>query len=297
MSKQTTGLGRGLSSLIPPKHNNFETQAEQAASRPELRQAQGTQIVEIPVEKIEPNPLQPRQHFDEKSLEELMQSIETYGLLEPVVVTPEEDGRYQLVAGERRFRSHQKLGKATIQAIIREASDLERLELALIENIQREDLNPIEKAHSMAKLVNEFGLTQAVAAKKLGVARSTLANSIRLLDLPTEMQHALAQRRITEGHAKILLGLESDTERQHLFERLTSGKGMSVHELSDVAGKQSKKKKKRSIRDHQIQALEDSLQDALGTKVTLKTKSSGGRQIIIDTYSDEEFKRVVKKLK
>lgn len=292
----SSGLGRGLSSLIPPKENQFSVREQVAASAPELQQASTTVIVEIPIDRIVANSHQPRQHFDPQRIDELAQSIETHGLLEPVVVTTVEGQEsYQLVAGERRFRAFKQLHKKSIPAIVRDTSELERLELALIENIQREDLNPIEKANSMAKLVNDFGLTQVEAAKKLGVARSSLANTIRLLDLPGEIQHGLSEGKISEGHAKILLGLASDRERMQVYTQLASGaKGMSVRELSDsVKQKKPGGTKKRSIADYELQAMEDRLQGRLGTKVTIKPKVGGGTQIIIETYSGEDFKRVV----
>lgn len=294
----STGLGRGLSSLIPPKQNAFSGQAQHRASQDTTKASADIQIVQLPIAEIDPNPLQPRQHFDSKTLEELANSIARYGLLEPIVVTP-QGNRWQIVAGERRYRAHKLLNKATISAIIRSASELERLELALIENIQRQDLNPMEKAFSYAQLVNEFGLTQEEAAKKLGIARSSLANSIRLLDLPTEIQMGLAQQRITEGHAKVLLGLGSQEEQLAAYTQILEAGTISVKDLSAQvkAGGSQKGTKRRSIVDHEIQSLQDELQGSLGTKVQIKRKSSGGYQIIIDTYSPEEFKSVVKKMR
>lgn len=291
------GLGRGLSSLIPPKESEFTAQAEVEASAPELKQASSIEIQDIPLTDIAPNPLQPRQHFDEKTLEELTASIEEYGLLEPVVVTP-VDGGYQLVAGERRFRAFGKLGKKTIPAIVRSTSELERLELALIENIQRKDLNPIEKATAYASLVDDFGLTQQAAAKKLGVARSTLANTIRLLDLPTEIQVALASEELSEGQAKVLLSLDTEKAQMEMFRQIKSGKAPSVRALSSaVERKTGKKPKRRSMVDHELQQVEDEIESALQTKVRVKKTSGGSFQIVIDMYSAEEFRNVTRKLK
>ncbi len=292
----SNGLGRGLSSLIPPKQNAFSVDAEVEASDPDLKLASETTIQHLPVDQIEPNPLQPRQHFDEKNLDELAESIRVYGLLEPVVVTP-VDNKWQLVAGERRLRAFKKLKKSTIPAIARTTDELERLELALIENIQRQDLNPIERAQGLATLVDDFGLTQQEAAKKIGIARSSLANSIRLLDLPTEMQKALAGRQISEGHAKILLGVEDEKEQQALFKQLLQGPSMSVRDLSDVAEKKKGKKRSTTTKDAVTnREAQDKLQSVLGTKVTVKSKKSGGKQVVIDTYSKEEFSSLFKKL-
>lgn len=291
----STGLGRGLSSLIPPKQNKFSPQAQQAAGSEMTQLSTDIEIVKLALTDVEPNPMQPRQHFDTKTLEELANSIAQYGLLEPIVVTPHE-GKFQIVAGERRYRAHKLLQKKYIHAIVRSASELERLELALIENIQRQDLNPMEKANSYAHLVNEFGLTQEEAAKKLGIARSSLANSIRLLDLPTEIQRGLAQQLISEGHAKVLLGLETEVEQLAVYKELISGGVGSVRSLSEKVSSKGGAKKRRSIVDHEVQSLQDEVQTALGTKVQIKKKSSGGYQILIDTFSPEEFKSVIKKI-
>jgi len=168
--------------------------------------------------------------------------------------------------------------------------------LAIIENVQREDLNPIEKATSYAKLVNEFGLTQEEAAKKIGIARSSLANAIRILDLPTEIQVALASRKITEGHAKILLGLESPAEQLAFFERITSGKTGSVRELSEAVQDTGKKSTKRSVVEHELAQLAERVQSNLGARVRISKKSNGRFQIIVDAYSAEELKSVIKKI-
>ncbi len=289
------GLGRGLSSLIPPKQNRFAVQEQIAASEPALQSATTASIIDIPLSQIDPNPMQPRQAFDPKTLDELADSIRTYGLLEPIVVTRVGD-RYHIVAGERRFRAHQLLGTQAIQAIIRSASELERLELALIENIQREDLNPMEKAQGYAKLVNEFGLTQTEAAKKLGIPRPTLANTLRLIDLPTEIQVGLAEGRITEGHAKVLLGLNTTEEQLRLYEQMTKGSAMTVRDLNEAAQRSGHTKKRRSLADVELTSLADRLQQTLGTKVSIQRASGQKKRIVIETYSDEEFKNVLKKI-
>lgn len=332
------GLGRGLSSLIPQKEvesSNTEKVSVNDATASTTSQSQKkhsqtisktkqqvpvriekkttpsvtnrkqtTPVVneeniihELPIAEITPNPMQPRQHFDNRALDELAQSILQYGLLEPIVVTKVDSG-WQIVAGERRFRAHQLLGKETIRATLRTASELERLELALIENIQRQDLHPIEKAQSYAKLIDDFGLTQSEAAKKLGIARSSLANTIRLLDLPLPIQDALAGGLITEGHAKVLLGVESEADQLALFEQMTVAGKMSVKELTDEANIRSGKKSKRvSIVDHELQQVADELQLLMGTKVGIKRKGKAGYQIGIDVYSSEELQSVLRYLR
>lgn len=289
------GLGRGLSSLIPPKQNRFAVQEQIAASDPALREATTASIIDIPLSQIDSNPMQPRQQFDPRTLNELADSIRTYGLLEPIVVTRVGD-RYHIVAGERRFRAHKQLGKQAIQSIIRSTSELERLELALIENIQREDLNPMEKAQGYAKLVNDFGITQTEAAKKLGIARPTLANTLRLLDLPTEVQVGLAEGRITEGHAKVLLGLRTPQEQLRLYEQMTKGSAMTVRDLNEAAQRTGSTKKPRSMADVELISLADRLQRTLGTKVSIQRAKGEKKRIVIETYSNEEFKQVLKKI-
>lgn len=286
------GLGRGLSSLIPPHENKFSTSHSIAASMPELKNASSVRIVEIQLNEIDPNPLQPRQHFAPDKIEELAASIAEHGLLEPIVVTPVA-GRYQIVAGERRFRALKKMNKSTIPAIVREASELERLELGLIENIQREDLNPMERAYGIAKLVNDFGLTQEQAAKKLGKARSSVANTLRLLTLPVEIQKGLSEEKITEGHAKLLLTLPSDQQMIY-YKQISSGPSVSVQELASRL-KRAVTKSKNKFRNFEYKEIEDQLQTALGTKVNVLPKKEGGK-ILIETFSKEEFRSVIKKL-
>lgn len=292
------GLGRGLSSLIPPKQNTFSTDAQVAASDPDLRDAAKQEVIEIPLDNIVPNPMQPRMHFDEKTLEELAKSIEMHGLLEPVVVTPAESGGYQLVAGERRFRAHQLLGKATIPSIIRTSSELERLELALIENIQREDLNPIEKARSYAKLLDEFGLTQSQAATKLGIARSSLANAMRLLDLPSVIQIGLAKKKITEGQAKVLLGLDSEKAQLELYQQILKKPQMTVREVTSQARRSSKQGGGApDDLSHELKSVQSELQQQFGTKVKIQPGRAGGAKIVIEAYSPEELKNLLKQLR
>lgn len=291
------GLGRGLSSLIPPKQNSFSTNAQVAASDPALQDAARQEVVEIPLDNIVPNPMQPRMHFDEKTLEELAKSIENHGLLEPVVVTPADEGGYQLVAGERRFRAHQLLGKATIPSIIRTSSELERLELALIENIQREDLNPIEKARSYAKLLDDFGLTQAQAATKLGIARSSLANAMRLLDLPSVIQIGLAKKKITEGQAKVLLGLDSEKKQLDLYQQILKKPQMTVREVNSQARRSSKRGGGTDDLSHELKSVQSELQEQYGTKVKIQPGRSGGAKIVIEAYSGEELKSLLKQLR
>ncbi|MCW1930452.1 MAG: ParB/RepB/Spo0J family partition protein [Candidatus Kerfeldbacteria bacterium] len=294
INKNPKGLGRGLSSLIPT-----QSQKLHIASQVRLTEKAQHGLMDLPIDSITPNPFQPRLHFDERDLRELADSIAEYGVLEPVVVTSAGVGKWQLIAGERRFRASQLAGKITIPAIVRTATELERLEIALIENIQRADLNPIEQAQSLAKLVKDFGLTQEQAAKKLGIARSSLANSIRLLELPDEIQQGLMERKITEGHAKVLLGIENAQAQLELYKQMTSGRAMSVKELSSIA-KTNQSSKKHSVvtvvRDFETRALEEEMQKALGTKVRIEPGAKGKKSIVIDTFSPEQMQAIVRKL-
>ncbi|MBU0670641.1 MAG: ParB/RepB/Spo0J family partition protein [Patescibacteria group bacterium] len=282
-------LGKGLGSLIPPKVNNQEIRSEEKASSvaKDIKQ-----VLDIPLSKIDVNPLQPRQHINHKELEDLVRSIREHGVLQPVVVTETETG-YELVAGERRLRASKIAGLKTIPAITRNASDLEKLELALIENIQRSDLNPIEKAQSYDKLVMDFGLTQDQAAKKMGISRSAFANTVRLLGLPEEIQIGISEGKITEGHAKVILSLPNKSEQLKFFRDIVENK-MSVRSLeSEISEK--KPKKRIPAMDPQLEAWTEELQNKLKTKAAIQKKGEKGR-IVIDFYSEEELSEIMNNL-
>lgn len=284
-------LGRGLNSLIPPRDSaaNIYNQAKASA----LADGAQATVQEVSVTAITQNPHQPRQHFAHTALEELIQSIKQYGILQPLLVSPLADDQYELIAGERRLRAARVAGLKTVPVIIRQAEELEKLELALIENIQRSDLNPIEKAASYHKLIQEFGLNHEEAAKKMGISRSALSNTLRLLELAGDIQKALADGKITEGHAKVLLGLPSAAEQRRYVERVIQEQ-WSVHTLStQVAGqtKQRHSKQSATALPAHVSAWQEELQSALGTKVNITSK-----KIEIDYYSLEELSNLVKKI-
>lgn len=325
---QRTGLGKGLGSLIPKKpiQNTSNSQKKEhkepvkevsapsvsfsvsdfakAASKthvakdsvveitPSVNQEEADanssnlQILELPVDGIVPNPMQPRQVFSHKELEDLVASIKEHGVLQPITVTKKTSGGYELIAGERRLRSAKIAGLERIPAIVRTAGEMEKLELALIENIQRQDLNPIEKAESYYRLMDEFGLTQEEAAQRLGIKRSTLANTIRLMQLPSEIQHALADGKLTQGHARALVALDSRRDQLKLFKKIIST-GMNVRDTESQAREISTTTKKGYIDPNTI-ALQDEIQQALGTRVELKRGKKGGK-IIVHYYSSEEL--------
>ena len=288
-------LGKGLSALIPTRDSaaNIRNQAETSS----LAGGALAQVLELPVTVIVENPQQPRRHFAHQALEELIQSVKQHGILQPVLVSQSAEnksaGQYELIAGERRLRAARIAGLKTIPAIVRQVDELEKLELALIENIQRSDLNAIEKADGYRKLINEFGLNHEEAAKKVGISRSTFTNLLRLLELPSEMQKALADGKITEGHAKVLLGVENAAARQTLFKKILTEK-LSVRSVEQAVGgntKQPKKSKTHTLPVH-VKEWQDDLQLALGTKVVITPK-----QVQVDYYSFEELGRLVKRLK
>lgn len=289
-------LGKGLGALIPIRNSaaNIRNQAETS----NLASGALAQVLELPVTAVSENPQQPRRHFAHQALEELIQSVKEHGILQPILVSQSEAdkplGHYELIAGERRLRAARIAGLSTIPAIVRQVDELEKLELSLIENIQRSDLNPIEKADGYRKLVNEFGLNHETAAKKVGISRSAFTNLLRLLELPSPMQMALADGKITEGHAKILLGIENPAAQKNLFERILAEK-LSVRSVEQAAvgkTKQPKKSTNRAALPAHVQAWQEDLQLALGTKVIITPK-----QVNIDYYSFEELGRLVKRLK
>lgn len=302
-------LGKGLGSLIPntpqpsshvpAKHTASELQHQVEAS--EHAGVAQADILYVPVTSVVPNPHQPRQHFNHEALEELINSIKEYGILQPLLVTKAEEG-YELIAGERRLRASKIAGLEKVPVIVRDSSELEKVELALIENIQRSDLNSIEKAESYRKLLQEFGLNHEEAAKKLGISRPAFSNTIRLLDLPGSIQKAVADGVISEGHAKIIVGLPNAKKQTAALKRVVD-QNLSVKALQEfvsggaTAGKTSSKKSNVSTKHEQphVQALADELSQALATKVSIETQGEGGT-IHIAYYSPEELPEIIRKI-
>ena len=247
-------------------------------------------IWHIPVGAIVPNTHQPRRNFSAQELEDLSASIKTHGILQPLLVTERLDGGYELVAGERRWRAAQMSGLATVPALIKKLANQQKLEVALIENIQRENLNPIEEAFAFQRLMDEFSLTQQEVAEKVGKSRPAVANTVRLLSLPEEIQAALSDKRINMGQARALVSLD---DRKKQLDMLSSmlGQRITVRELEREVGKQNK----HSRRDPNLAYLEDKLRAALGTKVALTQKGERGA-INISYYSKEELTRLIKKI-
>lgn len=293
-SLKNKGLGKGLNAIfsstsrVTAPLQRSVAEIEAAVAREEVRR--------IPVSQIKPNRYQPRREFKSAELEELADSIKKYGILQPLLLTQESADHYELIAGERRWRAAQLAGLTEVPAIIKTASDLEKLELALIENIQRQDLNPIEKAMSYKQLIDSFALTQEEASKRLGLSRSALANTLRLLNLPDEMQKAIADGELNEGQARALLALESlPDQRQALFEQLIQYK-LPVRQAEEAVKKIKAGKPLKMLSDFNVQARIDELQQLLQTKVDIQWSGKKGK-IIIDIFELDEVDALIKKLR
>jgi ParB family chromosome partitioning protein len=273
-------LGRGLGSLIPQRKSLTEDVLPNAKA----------QVLDISLEEIIPNPRQPRTFFSESELEDLLHSIKEHGVLMPIVVT-QVQGQYELIAGERRLRACKMLGLSSIPAIVREANEQQKLELALIENIQRQDLNVMEEAIAFRALLDEFNLTQEVVAQRVGKSRSAIANTVRLLDLPLFIQEALRDGSITKSHARTLLA-EVDPEKQKkLFQSMVEGK-ISVRVAERATKKRQTHLKTDQFLDPNLAEYIKQLRDILGTKITLDGSMDRGR-LCIDFYSKEEFLKII----
>jgi ParB family chromosome partitioning protein len=282
-------LGKGLNSLIGDSSSSSRKTTRKQTSLPAHA---GEAVLQIPLEDVHPNRSQPRTQFDEKELNDLVQSIGTHGVLQPIVVTEDPDGGYELIAGERRTRASKLAGKATIPAILRSVTSQERLELALIENIQRHNLNAVEEGRAYKQLMTEFGLTQQQVSEQVGKSRSAVANTVRLLDLPSDILDALAGGIISAGKARALLSLESEDAMQDMFASMTGSK-MSVRDVEAAVSQKPSKNKKR--RDPNLASIEKELESSLGTKV--RVQESGGRgKVTIEFFSKEEFKDLLTRL-
>ncbi len=282
-----TSLGTGLSSLIPNKRPNVPIENKKTSNADEIHK--------IKVDNIVPNPNQPRYYFDGDNLKDLSESIKEHGIIQPIIVTKIGEDKFELIAGERRLQASKLVNKKTIPAIIRLATNQEKLEIALIENIQRHDLNPIEEAKAYKKLQIEFDLTQEEVAKKAGKSRSTIANTARLLDLPVEIQRGVIEEKITEGHARAILGLENPEKQRALYEMILKN-NLTVRATENKVKEVTVHTYKRKIStktDPHIQDLEDTIQQKLGTKVKINKKGVSGK-ITIDFFSEEEFNKIVK---
>jgi ParB family transcriptional regulator, chromosome partitioning protein len=270
------GLGKGLEALIP------------------TAEAPAGGVRQVPVSAITPNPMQPRGSADPEALAELSASIREHGLIQPLVVTQQGPERYQLIAGERRWQAARMAGLATVPAIVKEATPQQVLEMALVENIQRADLNPLEEAAAFRQLVEEFGLTQEQVAGRVGKSRVAVTNTLRLLRLPAEVRQALADGTIHEGHARALLALPTP-EAQIAGLKTVLNKDLSVRQTEELvrrlmAEPPPQKEKPRAAPE--IQALEEDFRSTLGTKVSLYKSRKGQGRVVIYFYSEEELQSI-----
>jgi ParB family chromosome partitioning protein len=280
------GLGKGLGALIPElEEENLQAQKE------------------VSIDSIVPNPFQPRKEFSEEKLNELAESIKVHGVIQPLIVR-EFNGKFQLIAGERRLRASNIAGLTMVPIVIREMTDQTMMEVALVENLQREDLNPIEEAEAYQRLIAEFNLTQDEIAKKVGKSRPAIANTLRLLNLPVEIQMDLSCNTLTMGHARAILGLKTTEDQKNTWQKVKDEQ-LSVRETEELVKKSidppivSRETRKvvfpTNPKDPNTAQIEDELQQALGTKVLIKPSKIGGK-IEIDYYSNEDFERIFEKI-
>ncbi len=301
MNDKRKALGRGLEALLPPRGNGGAAAASLRPSGHEPgREAVAVAkpenaVMEIAVEQIDRNPHQTRTHIDEEALNELAASIAASGVVQPIVVRPAPGGRYELIAGQRRWLASKRAGKPSVPAIVRTVSARQAMEMTIIENLQREDLNPMEQAQAYEKLSGEFALTQEEMAERTGKSRPAVANFLRLLKLPSEVKNKIEQGRLSFGHAKVLMMLD-DAEALLRVARRVAEKALSVRQTEDLvysltqpAEKAVREKKKT---DPNVRAAEQELERLLGTRVEIKDRKGKGK-IVIEYSSLEEFDRIL----
>lgn len=293
-TKKKTGLGRGLNTLIPSAPVK-DTESEKILKKEEQIKSE----IMVPILKVEPNPNQPRRQFDDDSLQELADSVKQYGILQPLIVK-KHDKFYEIIAGERRWRAAKLAGLKEVPVLIRDYAENEIVEIALIENIQREDLNPIEEALAYKRLMEEFSLKQDQVAAKVSKSRAAITNSLRLLKLDQRVQNLLSEEMITTGHARALLAIE-DPDQQYETAMKVFDEKLSVREIEKLVKQMSKKKKETPKEENKVQEflfanIEESLKQALGSKVNIKNRNNKGK-IEIEYYSKEELDRLVDMLR
>ena len=281
------GLGKGLDSMIPEKKTKAEIKADADNS-----------LVEVKISEIDPNIGQPRKKFDEDELLELAESIKIHGVIQPIIVT-KRGKRYEIIAGERRWRASKLAGLTKIPAVIREYTDKEIMEVSLIENIQRQDLNPIEEAVAFKNLIDEYKMKQDDLAERVSKSRSAITNALRLLKLDDKVKAMLAEGLISTGHARALLAVADKSKQQILATRIFDEK-LSVREteklVKQILENKESKKEKKSSEKLIYKKLEDSLKSIIGSKVSIKSNDNGKGKIEIDYYSIEELDRITELL-
>lgn len=284
-------LGKGLNSLIPSKSSSRRVTRKETGST-----NKADRLWHIPISEIVPNTEQPRKEFSHSDLEDLVASIKKHGILQPITVTERDNGGYELIAGERRFRASTIAGLVTIPALVRSATQQERLELALIENIQRQELNPIEEAFAYQRLIEEFNLTQQQVSEQVGKSRPAIANRLRLLDLPDVIQKALIDGKISSTKARTILSLKDEKEQVKMFTDIQNSGGATLAELESAVARKGPSSRKGSVRrDPNILAQEEMIEERLGSKVKISLRGEQGT-IEISFYSKDELKRILKEL-
>lgn len=282
-------LGKGLSALIPTARSAASPAAAAISTRPS-----SSGLLQIPIHEIEPNPIQPRTVFDAERLNELAQSIRENGIIQPLIVRHAGSG-YQLVAGERRWRAAKLVGLERVPAIVQEFADAQLMQVTLIENIQREDLNPIEVAHAFERLTKEFRLSHEEIAKRTGKDRTTITNMLRLLRLPGDVQLMLAERRLAMGHARAILGLPTPELQLNVAQRCVA-EGLSVRQVERLVQRMTEpreaKQPEEVPQDPNVRAAVAELERVLGTRVRIVAKSPERGRIEIDYYSQDDLTRI-----
>lgn len=298
-SRRRRGLGRGLGALIT---NSLAADEENRDAL--IAQAEAGGIRMLPVETIQPNPHQPRAHFEPEALAELAASIAEHGVIQPLIVTesPDQPDRYWLIAGERRWRAAKQAGLTRVPVIVREASPQQLLEWALVENVQRADLNPLEEAAAYRSLMQEFGLTQAQVADRVGKSRSAVANTVRLLSLPGSVQSALTDGLISAGHARALLALPDEAAMERALD-LILARDLTVRQTETLVKRMLEPPADAApdpVEDAQmtahLRALENRFRSVLGTKVSLDRKPDGAGRLVIHFYSDDDLASIYRQI-
>ena len=302
-----SGLGKGLSALLGDKSKDDAPTGAAPATEPDdspqpiLPDGEVNTVRRVPINLVQPCPSQPRKAFDRDALESLAVSITANGIIQPLVVREKNGGQFELIAGERRWRAAQIAKLDTVPVVVREATDAQVLEMALVENLQREDLNPIEEAMGFSLLIDAFGITQEDAAQRIGISRAAVTNSLRLLKLPEEVQAHLRTGQLSVGHAKVILGLDDAAQQKLAAERVLK-ESLTVREtetlldeLSAGATKGKGKKAKEASREVHVTSLENRLKEKLGTKVSL-TYREGKGTLNIKYFSDDDLERILKLL-
>ena len=301
MSAKKMGLGRGLNTLIPNKPLIDDEEVEQVkkkasrSSKAKKKEEKPEKELTLPIDKIEPNPDQPRNQFDEDTLQELADSIKQYGMLQPILVTPKDDF-YEIIAGERRWRAAKLAGLNEVPVMIRKYSENEVVEIALIENIQRDNLSPIEEAMAYKRLMEEFQLKQDEVAGKVSKSRAAITNSLRLLKLDPRVQKMLEEEMISTGHARALLAISNKDQQYEIAQKVFDEK-LSVRDIEklvkDLKKIKKDKKEEKDVHDILYTQLEESMKQILGSKVSIKNRKNNKGKIEIEYYSRDELERIV----